>query len=275
MNCAVRSIARLRPSTGPLHFQQVTCPDVPPANTRCRRPWGPLRPAPGATGTLRSPAGWASTGIARRRRRQQRSQESPTDALHSPPLGVGADTTKTLFVINTPAVLTREWKPRGQNCKTIFKQDPRCPPLPVKLCYSQIHLMSQNLGHAGISLTLFSWETDTDTQACKMSTDSFMYPHTWFDLSTSKTEKRTGGTSLVAQRLRPCTPNAGSPVPSLVRELDPRGHNEGVHMPQLRPAAVKSTNTKIKRPAALGSWKPPPCALTVSPHSSPEASAPA
>ena len=57
-----------------------------------------------------------------------------------------------------------------------------------------------------------------------MSTDSFMYQHTWFDLSTSKTEKRIGGTSLVAQWLRPCTPNAGCPVPSLVRELDPRGH---------------------------------------------------
>ena len=46
-------------------------------------------------------------------------------------------------------------------------------------------------------------------------------------------------------------------------------------MPQLRPAAVKSINTKIKRPTALGSWKPPPCALTVSPGSSPATSAPA
>lgn len=36
-------------------------------------------------------------------------------------------------------------------------------------------------------------------------------------------------------------------------------------MPQLRPAAVKSINTKIKRPTALGSWKPPPCALTGAP----------
>ena len=32
-------------------------------------------------------------------------------------------------------------------------------------------------------------------------------------------------TSLVVQRLRLSTPNAGSWVQSLVRELDPKGHN--------------------------------------------------
>ena len=49
------------------------------------------------------------------------------------------------------------------------------------------------------------------------------------------------GTSLVVQWLRLCAPNAGGLDQSLVRELDPAGHNEDrrSHMLQPGPGTAK------------------------------------
>ena len=55
---------------------------------------------------------------------------------------------------------------------------------------------------------------------------------------SSKTKSR--GTSLVAQWLRLCAPNAGALVRSLVRELDPTHGNIDPRKPKLRPGTAKN-----------------------------------
>ena len=68
------------------------------------------------------------------------------------------------------------------------------------------------------------------------------------ELSFNKLGK--GGTSLVAQWMRLCAPNAGGWVRSLVRELDPTCMLQlRVCMPQLRslPAATKTWFNQISK----------------------------
>ena len=66
----------------------------------------------------------------------------------------------------------------------------------------------------------------------------------------SKTKTKTSRTSLVVQWIRLCTPNAGGPVRSLIREIDPTCMPQiRVRMPQLRnrQATTKTQHNQINK----------------------------